>query len=584
MLAELRVRDLGVIADLSIRLGPGLTALTGETGAGKTLVVEALELLVGGRAEPLLVRPGSAEALVEGRFVLPGDGGDGPELVMARSIPASGRSRAWLDSRMAPVGALAEAGGALVDLHGQHSHQSLLGQAAQRGVLDSFGQIDRGRRDSARQSLQALERALAALGGDARARARESDLLRFQLAELADAALTDPEEDDHLARLEEVLAGAAAHRAAALEAHATITGGADLPGAVDAVGSAVAALEGRAPLAELASRLRGIGADLADVATDVRQIAESIAEDPERLAAVRQRRQLLRELRRKYGETLADVIAFAGAAATRLSELESHEDQVAALEAQRVEAGRALADAETALGAARRATAPRLARAVEAHLADLAMVGARFEVRVGEDRAGEEVTFWLGANPGEAVLPLAKVASGGELARTMLAVRLANRAGPSAGPGPGPAPVPMTLVFDEVDAGVGGEAALAVGRALAALAGDYQVLVVTHLPQVAAFADQQVAVRKYEEAGRTVAQATLLDGAGRVVELSRMLSGQPASATARHHAQELLTTAAGERARATPGPACEPPEEGQIGAEPSTAPVLEGHDALRSPT
>lgn len=574
MLAELRVRDLGVIADLSIVLGPGLTALTGETGAGKTLVVEAVELLVGGRADPLLVRPGAREALVEGRFVQPAAGsggdpggagdGDVTEVIMARSVPASGRSRAWVDTRMAPIAALVQAGTTLVDLHGQHSHQSLLGMAAQRGALDSFGQVDHGPREAARQRLHAVERALAGLGGDARARAREADLLRFQLAELGNAGITDPEEDRSLADLEEALAGAAAHRAAALEAHAAIVGGAvaggaDLPGALDTLGSAMAALEGRAPLAELARRLRGIGADMADVATLARQMGESIAEDPERLAVVRQRRQLLRDMRHKYGDTLADVIAFEASAGARLSELEGHEEKAAVLEAERDQARRDLVGAEAELLAARRASAPPLARAVEATLADLAMAGARFEVRVGGDGAGDQVAFWLGANRGEAVLPLTKVASGGELARTMLAIRLVGRRGvtdrtgqPSPGhPAPGhpaSATAPMTLIFDEVDAGVGGEAALAVGRALAALADDYQVLVVTHLPQVAAFADHQLVVRKHEKGGRTVAEAALLDGPGRVVELSRMLSGQPTSATARDHAQELLTTAARERA------------------------------------
>lgn len=589
MLAELRVRDLGVIADLSLVLGPGLTALTGETGAGKTLVVEALELLVGGRADPLLVRPGAREALVEGRFVGSGQAGatdasetsetsettdaseapetsDATEVVLARSVPASGRSRAWVDTRMAPIAALARAGATLVDLHGQHSHQSLLGTAVQRRVLDSFGQVDHGPREAARQRLRAVERALAGLGGDARARAREADLLRFQLTELGNAAITDPEEDRSLSELEDTLAGAAAHRAAAMEAHAAITGGAELPGALDSLGAAMAALEGRAPLAELASRLRGIGAELADAATQARQMGEAIAEDPERLATVRERRQLLAELRRKYGDTLVDVMTFEANAQARLSELESHEEKAAALEAERDQASRALADAEAELLAARRASAPRLAGAVEATLADLAMAGARFEVRV-EDGAGDEVSFWLGANRGEAVLPLARVASGGELARTMLAVRLASRRGvtgqaglasrrgvtdqagpPKSSPGrPVPDLTAMTLVFDEVDAGVGGEAALAVGRALSALADDHQVLVVTHLPQVAAFADHQLVVRKREINGRTVAEAALLDGPSRVVELSRMLSGQPTSTTARDHARELLTTAARER-------------------------------------
>jgi DNA repair protein RecN (Recombination protein N) len=539
MLLELGVRDLGVIDRLSVVLGPGMTALTGETGAGKTLLVEALELLVGGRADPLLVRPGADESVVEGRFEL-----DGEEVVLARSIPVGGRSRGWLDTRMVPASALAETGAALVDLHGQHAHQSLLAQAAQRDALDAFGGVDHSPIDEARARLTSIEESLAGLGGDARSRARELDLLGFQLEELDDASLADPDEDGNLAREEEALAGATAHREAAATALSALRGdGTGAPssggaaGAVETLGAAVDAVAGRAPLAEVEARLRSLEAELADVATELRQAHEHLEDDPARLAVVRERRQLLAGLRRKYGDTLADVIAFAEAARARRAELESHEERVAALEAERERAGQALVASEGAVGAARRAAAPRLARAVEANLHDLALPRARLEVMVGSTDPGDEVTFLLGANPGEPALPLAKVASGGELSRAMLATRLVL------------SEAPPTLVFDEVDAGVGGEAALAVGRALASLAGHHQVLVVTHLPQVAAFADHQVAVRKRERGGRTVAEVVPLDGAGRVVELSRMLSGLPESASGRHHAEELLTAAARARGR-----------------------------------
>jgi DNA repair protein RecN (Recombination protein N) len=246
----------------------------------------------------------------------------------------------------------------------------------------------------------------------------------------------------------------------------------------------------------------------------------------------------LHDLRRKYGESLADVIAYWGEVGSRLAELESHDERVGALEADREKARAALAKAEAAVGKARRAGAPKLAAAIQERLRDLAMPKAHFEVEVEADDPGDKVTFLLGANPGEPALPLAKVASGGELARTMLAVRLVLTS------------APPTLVFDEVDAGIGGEAAVAVGKALAALARrGSQVLVVTHLPQVAAFADHQVAVWKEETGGRTVARAEALDGSGRVTELSRMLSGQPESAAARGHAEELLAVASKERGR-----------------------------------
>jgi DNA repair protein RecN (Recombination protein N) len=540
MLLELGVRDLGVIDRVSIVLGPGMTALTGETGAGKTLLVEALELLVGGRADPLLVRPGADEAVVEGRFEH-----DGEEMVLARTVRVSGRSRGWLDSRMAPASVLADTGAALVDLHGQHAHQSLLAQSAQRAALDAFGEVDLTPVEETRARLASIDESLAGLGGDGRARARELDLLAFQLEELDGAGLGDPHEDEALAREESTLADATDHRESAATALASLRGdgsgsasgvGAAV-GAVEALGAAVDAVAGRAPLADIETRLRSLEAELADAASELRQSHEKLEDDPERLAVVRERRQVLAGLRRKYGDTLTDVIAFAEAARSRRAELESHEDRVALLEADRERATADLAAAEAAVGAARRDAAPRLARAVQANLRELAMPRAHLHVEVGSTDPGDDVTFMLGANPGEPTLPLAKVASGGELSRAMLATRLVL------------SEAPPTLVFDEVDAGVGGEAALAVGRALAALAGHHQVLVVTHLPQVAAFADHQVTVSKRERGGRTVAEVASLDGPSRVVELSRMLSGRPESATGRDHAEELLTAAARERRR-----------------------------------
>lgn len=538
MLVELHVRELGVIADLSLVFGGGMTVLTGETGTGKTLLVEAIELLVGTRADPMLVRPGSQEATVEGRFVV-----DGNEVVVARVIPRSGRSRAYLDGRLATVGELSLLGDRLVDLHGQHDHQSLLATKVQRAALDRFGNVDSEPLRTARGRLTAADTALAALGGDARARAREIDLLRFQLGELAEAGLDDADEDERLEAEEDRLADAEAHRAAGRQAYDFIVGDG---GAIESVGEAVGACAGRRPLAEIEARLRALEAELAQAGADLRATVEAISESPERVEAVRARRRLLRELSRKYGERLSDMLAYEAEARARLSELEGHDHAVAALEAERDEAQAAVSAAAATVGRARRRAAPRLGAAVEPQLRSLAMPAARFEVAVGDDDPGDEVTFLLGANPGEAALPLARVASGGELSRAMLAARLVLTVGGREGDearGPG------TLVFDEVDAGVGGQAALAVGRALASLAGEYQVLVVTHLPQVAAFADHQVAVTKAEHAGRTVVTARTLPEQDRVVELSRMLSGQPASVTARGHAEELLATASKERGR-----------------------------------
>jgi DNA repair protein RecN (Recombination protein N) len=559
VLRELRVRDLGVIDDLTLLLGPGMTALTGETGAGKTLIVEAIDLLLGGRADPVLVRPGATEAVVVGRFST-GDGPADDEVVLTRVVPATGRSRAYINGRMATLSALAECGGALVDLHGQHASQALLSPAAQRAGLDAAGGVDHVPLAAARRQLAAVEAELAGLGGDERSRAREMDLLRYQLAELKAAGLDDPEEDAALEAEEQRLSGAEGHRAAASAVHELLLGD---DGALDRIGAAVAAVSGRSPLARLTDRLRVLQAELADTGSDARAMAESFEDDPARLAVVGNRRQLLRDLRRKYGDTLGEVIGFSASARERLEELEGWEARAAALDVRRAAAAAAVEAAAAALGAARRAAAPGLAAAVETELRTLAMPRARFEVAVGPDPAGETVTWLLGANPGEPTLPLAKVASGGELARTMLALRLvlgglhvsiAGDGVSSDGVSPGEAgssgtvgPGATTLVFDEVDAGIGGEAAVAVGRALASLATGHQVLVVTHLPQVAAQADAHLAVTKAERDGRTAATVEHLGRQGRVVELTRMLSGRPDSATGRRHAEELLASAGGGR-------------------------------------
>ena len=529
MLSELAVEDLGVIESLSIVLGRGMTAVTGETGAGKTLIVGAIDLLMGGRADPQLVRPGADEARVEGRF-LHGD----DEVVLTRVIPRDGRSRAYIDGRLATVAALAEIGGGLVDLHGQHAHQSLLAPSVQRRALDRYGAVDLGPLKAARDHLAEIERSLAALGGDERTRVREIDLLRYQVDELAAAGLTDAGEDERLEAEEGRLADAVAHREAAALAVEELTGDG---GGQDGLAAALAAVSGRTPFAGVEGRLLAVQAELSDLASELRDVGESIVDDPERLAEVRARRQLLHELTRKYGESLAEVIAYGEDLSARLADLEAYEDRARDLDRRRAEAVAAVDAASALVGEARRAAAPGLAAATQSHLGALAMPKAVLGVAVGDADPGDDVAFTLAANPGAPLLPLAKVASGGELARTMLALRLVLTAGP---------PV---LVFDEVDAGIGGAAALAVGRSLAELGSDHQVLVVTHLPQVAAFADAQVAVTKADDGTVTTTQVAVLDEAARVVELSRMLSGSPDSEAAHGHAAELLASAARERGR-----------------------------------
>jgi DNA repair protein RecN (Recombination protein N) len=532
VLVELRVRDLGVIEDTSLALEPGMTALTGETGAGKTLVVEALELLVGGRADPLLVRAGASEALVEGRFFTGPAAFDGQqdheeqEIILSRSVPASGRSRAWLNGAMATASALGEAGAELVDLHGQHSHQSLLDPASQRDALDAFIAVDLGPLNQARSIIRKLTAEMEQLGGGESARSREADLLRFQVEEIEAAGISGPLEDEKLRDEEARLSGAADLRqAASLSLYAIDS---ETTGALDALGRAVSHLEGLDQLAELKNRVLGVQAEAADLASALRTVAETWEDDPERLAAVSSRRAKLAELRRKYGKTLEDVVSYGYEAARRLSEIESSAERSETIKGRYSEALLELQSAESDVLAARRAGAPKLASAVESHLRKLAMPSARVEVSVGSAGAGDDVVFLLGANPGEAALPLHKVASGGELARTMLALRLVVAGGRP------------TLVFDEVDAGIGGAAADAVGRALAALATEHQVLVVTHLPQVASFAEHHFVVEKRIRKGRTVASVRAIYAEERVIEIARMLSGRPGSSSARRHAEELL--------------------------------------------
>ena len=529
MITELVVRDLGVFAHARLVLHPGFTALTGETGAGKSLVVGAIQLLLGARADGAVVRPGADEAVIDGRFVGP----DGEEIVMSRVVPSDGRSRAYVNGRPVTVGELAERSGGLVELHGQHAHQQLLRAGAQREALDRFAGVDLEPLADARQQIIDIDRALGELGGDERTRARELDLLRYQLEELDGAGLTDPDEDVALDAEEDVLSDAVAHREAGVGAAESLLGD---DGVTDRLQQVVASLSGRAPFSETESRLRTLAEELTDAAHEIRARAEQISDDPERLDAVRSRRQLLADLRRKYGDTLAAVIEEHERIVARARELERHDERARELEDARARAVARERAAATVVAKARRAAAPTLAGGVQERLRSLAMPAARVAVEVRGDDPADDVRIMLAANPGGELQPMAKVASGGELSRATLALRLELTAGPPC------------LVFDEVDAGIGGQAAWAVGEALADLADRHQILVVTHLPQVAAFADEQIRVTKIAGERDTDATTEPLDPDARVAELARMLSGQPGSPVGREHAVELLRDAADRRA------------------------------------
>ncbi|REK91072.1 DNA repair protein RecN [Streptomyces inhibens] len=571
----MRIRSLGVIDDAVVELSPGFTAVTGETGAGKTMVVTSLGLLLGGRADPALVRIGAKSAVVEGRISVgpqapaalraeeAGAELDDGALLISRTLSAEGRSRAHVGGRSVPVGLLQELADDLVAVHGQTDQQGLLRPARQRQALDRYAgdavAVPLAKYTAAHRRLRAVATELEELTTRARERSQEADLLRFGLDEIA-AVEPQAGEDVELAAEAERLGHAEALASAATVAHAALAGNPEDPEGVDAttlVAGAHRALETvrshDQELAALAERLGEIGILMADVAGELASYADGLDADPLRLAAVEERRAALNHLTRKYGHDIAAVLAWAEESAARLTELDGDDDRIGELTAERDALRAELGDLAQALTDARTASAKRFADAVTAELAELAMPHARVTVEirqteVAEDADGievggrtvaygpagaDEVELLLAPHPGAPPRPIAKGASGGELSRVMLAVEVVFA---------GSDPVP-TYLFDEVDAGVGGKAAVEVGRRLARLAKSAQVVVVTHLPQVAAFADRQLLVAKTNDGSVTRSGVKVLEGEERVRELSRMLAGQEDSETARAHAEELLETA-----------------------------------------
>lgn len=532
MLTEIQIDNLGVIEHLHLSLHDGFTAFTGETGAGKTMLIEAISLLVGGRADASMVRAGAAEARVEGRFVKSVVGASpDEEFVLSRIVPVDGRSRAYINGRMATVSGLADIGVELVDIHGQHDHQRLLTPAAQRLALDSFGNIDTDSLRRAREAVTEIDAAMATLGGDERARAREIDLLRYQCDEIEAAHLSNPDEDDTLREEQDRLSDIGNYRESLGRLVATFD---DEGGVLERLGEVRNRLNQLSNLGEAAQRISAAVAEVNDVAAELRSLVEAAEENPERLEWVISRRQLLKDIMRKYGSSLREVLEFGDASSKRLQELESYEERVKELETDKQVALEHLRDVASTVAQHRRRSAPLLAAEVERRLHRLAMDHAALSVEIvasgDEIDPGDNVVFMLSANPGSPLLPLNKVASGGELARTMLALRLTLSEEPG------------TMVFDEVDAGIGGEAAIAVAQSLAELGEKHQVFVVTHLPQVAAAAANHVGVHKRVEDGATFGSAHPLDDEERIAEVARMLSGGLADDAARQHAAEMIRT------------------------------------------
>ena len=529
MLVELSIENLGIIESSRLTFDSGFTAFTGETGAGKTMLVEAIGLVVGQRADVSVIRDGAEEARVEARFVTSGPDGD-VETILCRVLHREGRSRSYINDRMATVATLAEVGQSLVDIHGQHAHQRLMSASVQRDSLDAFGKVDTSALREAREAVTQIDANLAALGGDEKSRVREIELLSFQCEEIENAGLSRPDEDQALSREEDELGDVVRHQEALLKVSALLS---DDGNAVDLLGQVSRALSPITSMSEIRERVENLLDELNDISHTVRGAAENSEENPERLEEIRLRRQALRDLVRKYGDTIADVMAFGAEARTRLNELLSYSERVQELESSRANALKVLHSRQLEVGRQRRKTAPGLAAAVEKRLRLLALPHATIQVAVGDegsDPSGEAVSFMLAANPGSAPMPITKVASGGELARVMLALRLVLTTDPA------------TMVFDEVDAGIGGAAAVAVAQALRELGTDHQVFAVTHLAQVAASAHSHIVVSKSVKSGKTYGRATKVLQEDRVGEIARMLSGGIADESALTHAQEILNT------------------------------------------
>ncbi|MCX6517524.1 MAG: DNA repair protein RecN [Actinobacteria bacterium] len=529
MLVELAIENLGIIESSRLTFDSGFTAFTGETGAGKTMLVEAIGLVVGQRADVSVIRDGAEEARVEARFVTSGPDGD-VETILCRVLHREGRSRAYINDRMATVATLAEVGQSLVDIHGQHAHQRLMSASVQRDSLDAFGKVDTSALREAREAVTQIDANLAALGGDEKSRVREIDLLSFQCEEIENAGLSRPDEDQALSREEDELGDVVRHQEALLKVSALLS---EDGNTVDLLGQVSRALSPITSMSEIRERVENLLAELNDISHTVRGAAENSEENPERLEEIRLRRQALRDLVRKYGDTITDVMAFGAEARTRLNELLSYSERVQELESSRANALKVLHNRQLEVGRQRRKTAPGLAAAVEKRLRLLALPHATIQVAVGDegsDPSGEAVSFMLAANPGSAPMPITKVASGGELARVMLALRLVLTTDPA------------TMVFDEVDAGIGGAAAVAVAQALRELGTDHQVFAVTHLAQVAASAHSHIVVSKSVKSGKTYGRATKVLQEDRVGEIARMLSGGIADESALTHAQEILNT------------------------------------------
>ena len=576
MLRQLAIENFAIIDRLSLDLAEGLNSLTGETGAGKSIVIDAVSSLLGSRLGPEFIRTGAEQAYVEGIFDVPASGpaaaylseqelaSDDGSAIVSRTIHRSGRSVARVNGRAVPAAVLQELGRRLIDVHGQTEHLSLLRVAEHVEFLDGYAGLKEQRREVAARvaALRAIRRDIAALQQDEREAARRADLLSFQVEEIAAARLLsrgpdESSEEDELRRERNRLANAERLSAAANSAYRLLYEGDDeARAALDLLGDVAGELAdlGRLdPAAAVHSKtIEDVSYRLEDLARELRAYRDEIEFNPARLEEVEERLDLMKNLKRKYGGTIAEVVAFAERAAAELEGIEHRDERLAELRGRErdclVEAGR-LAES---LSVARSEAAAGLSSAIEGELAELNMRRARFTVEIRRspdpdglpfadgqtyafDAAGaDRVEFFIATNPGEPPKPLAKIASGGETSRLMLALKsiLAR------------ADLVPVLIFDEIDVGIGGRSGYVVGQKLAGLASERQVICVTHLPQIAAFGDRHFQIAKVVEGERTATRIRALDDDERGRELAVMLGGMDDSAQALANARELLDRAA----------------------------------------
>ena len=535
MLRYLSIQHLAVIERLEIEFDSGFTVLTGETGAGKSILVEAVGLLLGARASSDLVRTGEPVAAIQAIFDV-----DGAETIVRREITAQGRSRAFVNGALATAGALRDLASRLLEMHGQHEHQGLLAAESHLDLLDAYGGLESPREQLAvlHQQVLALRAERDTLRLDERQKLARVDLLTFQLDEITKAA-PRAGEDELLAAERQVLSNAERLRRLSAEAYEllyerdeAVVGA--LKGVWKRVGELAAVDRRAAPFLDARA---AVDAQLQDLAYFLRDYAAHIDASPERLQAVDDRLSVLDRLKRKYGPALEDVLSHAASCATDLEALKSADERAAAVDTLLEQAELRYRERAGELSESRRHAAARFARDLVAALADLAMGGTRFEVRftplepaAWTARGIDDVEFFVSPNPGEDLRPLARVVSGGELSRLMLAIKtLTSRAGKG-----------TTLIFDEVDAGIGGHTADVVGRRLQALAGHAQVLCITHLPQIAAAADHHYRISKHVRANRTVTDVERLTAEARVAEIARMIAGKSVTDAVRASAAGML--------------------------------------------